>query len=169
MDPKGHTSPSQLFSNRRRLGLGLSLSRRCTGPSESPPGAALPRAGERNKCSSRRLGTQERSEEAMWPWIRTPGGRGCLLSHPWWSKSAWLVHSLFPVSCPCAHLAEESTRTSHWPQPPRTLPDSPSSACLAPWASVAATVVKWCELTRWCRQAVLFNQWHPIILYNLWP
>lgn len=121
---EGHTSPSQLpcylsfFEPQASWARTLSLSWRCTGPSEPPPEGALRRAGENDQCSCRSLGT----EEVMWPWIRTQGGRRCLLSQPLVERVCLVGAVSLAISFPCACMQGMHLSLPTGSSPPLSFP-----------------------------------------------
>lgn len=100
-----------------------------------------------------------RREEVMWPWIRTQGGRRCLLCQPLVERVCSLsVPFLVPALACRGYISHFSLALA----PPVPSQNRPSFACQAPWANVAATVVNGGELTRWCQQAVLTTGGTPL-------
>lgn len=131
------------FASRRRRARGLSLSWRCAGPSEPPPGAQKVEYGggasggeasgavDRNPKGSRVFALPARGGETS--------PRGC---------------------CLCAGLGARAHPAAGGDSLP-TGSDRPPSlretglSLPGPEADVPATVVTGCELMRWCGQAAL--------------
>ena len=122
----------------------LSLSWRFAGPSEPPPGAL--------KIEYGGVGGDGRLRG---PWVGTQGGRGCLPSQPAVGRVRLVcaVSMRVSVSEPTPQLGATHSPlvlTARCPCVRLVFLSLPGSK-----ANVPATVVKGCELMRWCRKAAL--------------